>query len=479
MHLLFVSSELLPYGSTGVPGEMVAELARAHREDGVPLDVVTLLHPDIAPEHHALARRLRTLEVRFGEQVEQVAVLEGTLPGSDARVFFLDHPLLKEPDGAAGARRCDPRRAHLLAAGALQLVDGFLEEPDVLHAVGWESGLTPLLLNRRRPEAFAGVTSVFTVTDAAELGLFAPGAFAELGYGQQLFTPDGMEFHEQASLLKAGLISADWITVPGPTSAEALRQEPWGCGLHGLYDLLAGHTTGVLAGANAAAVNPATDDRLPARFSLEDPRGKAACKAAAQRELGLIGDPRVPLVVVLGPVVDSPGTDAIVDAAERWSALSLQLGVAGTCAPERAQRLAALAAAHPGRVAFSGEAPSRAARRLLLAGADAVLIPGTQEAVDLVLFRALRYGTAPVVRSVGALRDAVVEFDAFSGTGTGFTFDGMDGDALLAALHRLLSAHAEPARWGTLVGNAMRQQYTWKRAARRYRELYERATARG
>ncbi|MCA9668828.1 MAG: glycogen/starch synthase [Myxococcales bacterium] len=474
MHVLIVTPEIVPFSGRGAPethdelGEVAGRLAEALVAEGHEVSVVAPLRAEIEPSRHSLARRLTKVSIFVGGEPAELGLYEGTLRRTSSRVFFLDHEATFRSEGAA-----KHRAAYMLAAGALKLAADNQWALDAVHAHGWRAGLVPLLMQRarrRHPDAPAP-RSVFSLHDPAALGLFDKDILDDLALGYDEFHPDGIEFHGKVSLLKAGIVYSDVVTAPSPAFARELCADGRGHGLEGLYTARGSKLAGVAGGADITH-DPAGDHRLPARYSAGQLDGKASCKRALQSELGLRPNDRLPLLLMLGPFDDDSGVDLLLDSAERWSALRLQVAFVGGGDAQRCERLAKLAASDD-KVAYRADADG-ALSRLCLAGADALLLPMTRDHGTLLAQRALRYGTVPIVHSVGGLGDAVVDFDVVSRTGTGFVFSESGADALFLTIDRLLRCFEDHRRWQALVNNTLSQDVSWTLAARRYATLYAR-----
>lgn len=483
LHVLLASPEIAPLTGANEIGEQTAALARGLRERGLTVSIVAPSYGTGAEQRFGLARRLRKLPVDLGGEHLELEVLQGKLSPSDATVYLLDHPPTFHREQHFGPYADDYRRAYLLAAGVVQLMHTLGLKPQVVHAQDWATGLLPLLL--RRPPAGApalGDTAVvFTLHDAAQLGLFAPGILGELRLPGDLYHPDALEFYGQASLLKAGLVFADAITVPSPSFAAELQQDGQGAGLHGLYAARRLRLTGIAGGIDAQRWAPGQDHSLAMAFDAAELDGKAQCKQALQQELGLPLHPTHPLLLVAGPLHQLAGAELVLDAAPRWlspdGGLSpevgheLQVVFLGEATGPTMERIAQLVTEAPRVVTYRPWGGEELLRRAL-AGADAIVLPAPSAPNGVLALKALRYGAVPLAHAAGGLRDHLVDFDPPSGTGTSVLFDAPTAAALLHGLQRLLALFADRRRWRRLTQNGMRQHVGWATSAARYERLY-------
>lgn len=471
MHILLIASELAPFTHDGPLGELVGDLAVAlAQHGGHKVTVVAPYRDEIDPERHGLARRLQKVAVTMGGDQAEGLLFEGSLRFRDASAWLIDHPPTFRREGSSPAERGDDHRtAYLLAAGALQLCTDRGFTPDLIHCVGWQSGLLPLLL--RNHERLAGVPVVFTVDDPMNTACYPPAILDELGLGYEDYNPDGIEFHGQVSLLKAGLVFAQQRTVLAPGIAEHIQQEGRGAGLHGLYRWLDDQLHGVLPGLETVLWNTRTNRHLAAPFDAAEPEGKAANKAALQQHLGLAQRATHPLLVCAGPFESISLASQLELLSERLTANKLQIVLAGPADEDDEAALRRFAAGQRERVAIANVGFDDDLWHPLMAGADAVLTALGAAGIWQTL-RALRYGAAPIVATGSGADELVVDFDLISRSGTGFVYDGETPTGLRDALQRFLGSAAVETRRGALLANALRQDIGWERPIALLEQVY-------
>jgi starch synthase len=476
MDILYVTTEVAPFSSSGSLGELAGNLPRALRETGVNVTVLTPHYSDISAERYGLARRIRTIDLLLGGEKVELGLFDGKFINSDVPVIFLDHPESFHREGyygdSGGPYPDNHKRFHIFCQGALNLIASLGLKFDLIHVNDWQTGLLPLLLRRGGAPALEGTRVLFTLHDLSFLGLFGPEILDELAIGSDLFHPEGIEFHGQVSLLKAGLLFADQITTLSPSYSREIQTEEHGGGLHGLLASMSDKLHGIVPGIDPSAWDPAQDHRLEAPYTSEEIDGKAACKRALQAELGLQIRPELPLVLMVGPFSSRHGVELVLKTLPRLSPHLLQLAFLGGDPGEHDGELRSLCEQSPGAVAFKPELDLDGIHRVL-SGADVLLLPARYEpGGQTTHLKALRYGTIPVVRAVGGLRDTVVDYDEKSGTGTGICFSEFSEESLLSAIYRILALYRDQSTWQKLLGNAMRQTHDLKASARQYVELY-------
>ncbi len=486
--VLMAASEVAPLAQTGGLGEAVGALARALRRQGHDVRVVL---PGYAVAERAaevagiaLATRVERLPVPLGERVETSAVREAALPGG-VPAYLLSHPRYYHRETlyttAQGDYADNAERFIYFSRSILALARAMDFVPDVLHCHDWQTGLVPayLKLLHGGEAAFGAAGTVFTVHSLAYQGLFWHYDMHLIGLSWDIFTPEGIEFYGKINLLKAGLVYADAVAVPSPRYAQEIQTPEHGWGLEGMLRARARDLVGILGGLDTEAWDPGKDPHLAAPYGPEDLAGKRACKEALLRAAGLPVAPDAPLLGWLGPLTAARGGDLFLEALEDLVAMGACVVACGADAEEAARALARSAERHPKAVAIlPGPGQDQAAAHRLIAGCDILVCPARSEASGTYALAALRYGTPPLARAAGALADAVTNYDARTGGGTGFIFREASVGDLVRAAQRALRAHRQQAAWAALVRRAMAQDVGWDGPARAYADLYARVLAR-
>ncbi len=499
MNVLHVASEVAPFSKTGGLGDVLAALPRALAQQGASrVTVVSARYGSINPQQHGLARRLKKLSVPVGAQTFEVGLYEGRLPGPGplATVYLIDHPLFSErpgvygpPDNPGEGYADNPLRFALLSQAAICLAKDLVPRPDVIHAHDWQAGLA--VYYAQQAEWDTPPATVFTVHNLMFQGLFPLSEAQGLGVRPELLTPDGIEFYGQASFIKAGLQLADRLTTVSPRYAQEICTPEFGYGLDGVMQARRGRLTGILNGVDYDRWSPWLDGALPVRFGRPPAElealsedafaaellGKARCKAELQRELSLPVRPKTPLFVAISRLTEQKGIDLLLQwlESELHSRSEFQFALLGQGQPALEQRLRMLAERHPTRVAIRLTFDEALAHRME-AGGDFFVMPSRFEPCGLNQIYSMRYGTIPIVRSVGGLFDTVVDFDARSRSGTGFTFQPFEATALGNAIRRALAAyHSDESSMLALQKRAMRADFGWASSARAYLNVYRQA----
>ena len=474
VRVAIVSSEAVPFAKTGGLADMVGSLAVALSRRG--LDVTLVL-----PAYRCVLRRDDVAATGIGfhvpaaDGIERTEVLT-TVADEGASAYFVRADRYFDRAGLYGEGGADyPDNADRFAyfGRAALGVLARLGPYDVLHGHDWQTG-PAVAYARLQPERYpslAGTRTVFTVHNVGYQGLFDAGVFPSLQVDSAHYW-SSFEFYGDISYLKAGLTLADRLTTVSPSYAEEIKTPEQGYGLHGVFSSRAGDLVGIMNGVDYAVWDPAEDPLIARRYSAAAPEGKHDCKRYLQERLNLPPSDG-PLAGMVARLVDQKGVDILAGALDALLSRDLQLVVLGTGDPGHEQALCEVAHRHPDRMAVRIEFDERLAHAIE-AGSDLFLMPSRYEPSGLNQLYSLRYGTIPVVRATGGLRDSVTPFDEAAGQGTGFLFQDYASHALVRAVDRALDCYGRPDAWRRLMANAMAQDFSMDRTASEYAALYAR-----
>ena len=473
--LLFVASEAYPLVKTGGLADVAGSLPEVLGQKGMDVRLLLPAYADVLASLETPPAKVAELELAGSV----VHILQTRLPGTSVLTWLVDHPLFSQRPGnpyqdAQGEPWPDNADRFMLlsrAAAEISTRDTVLAwRPDVLHCNDWHTGPAIALahLSEVRPR------TIFTIHNLAHMGIFDRATFERLQFPKQLWQEWGLEFYDQCSFIKGGLVFADYITTVSPTYAGEICEAPGGMGLEGLLSLRRERLVGILNGIDNSTWNPAIDPWLPHTYDAGSIDNKLLNKASLQLELGLASRTDCPLLGIVGRLVEQKGLELILPVLEQMLALPAQLVVLGTGEPHYEKQLRALADAHPDSMAVV-LAYNESLAHKIEAAADIFLMPSLFEPCGLNQLYSLRYGTLPVVREVGGLADTVVDASARSmesGTATGFVFREPTSGSLLDAVRRAAGLWHDTASWRQLQRNAMAQDFSWQQSADHYLELY-------
>ncbi|WP_103256076.1 glycogen synthase GlgA [Tabrizicola aquatica] len=470
--VLSVASECVPLVKTGGLADVVGALPGALAAAGWDMRV-------LLPAYRALRAQATDWPVVWEEGDlwgGPGRVLAGTVQG--LHLLLLDAPHLYDREGGPYSSLQGEHPDNAIRFAALSWIaariarEGLADwKPDVLHAHDWQAGLAPAYLAYH---GSGGCKSVITIHNIAFQG-WAPGhMLGILRLPGHAFHPDALEYYGGISSLKAGLMTADWITTVSPTYAAELMREEFGMGLQGVIATRSRVVSGILNGVDTALWDPMREQ--PA-FGPKAMAGKSAARARLCEEFGL--EVPGPLAIVVSRLTDQKGIDLLPQLMPDFILGGGGLIVLGSGDPGMEGAMRHLADRFPGRVAVRIGYDEGLSRRLF-AGADAVLVPSRFEPCGLTQMYGLRYGTLPVVSLVGGLADTVIGASPATlaaGVATGVTFHPVDALAFGQALQKLLDLYRQPKLWARLRANAMAHPVGWESSAAAYAGLYERLTA--
>lgn len=484
---LFVTAEVSPFARTGGLGDVAGALPGVLAKLGHDVRVVMPLYRTVREGQFPLTGLVPDVQVPLVTGRRTVRVWQGQLPGSPASrrpvpVYFIEQDEYFDRPGLYGDRSGDypdnALRFIFFCRAALALCERLRWFPQVFHCHDWHAALVPAYLRflPGLPPQVSSAATIFTVHNLAYQGIFPSWAFPLTGLPPSLFQSDGVEFFGLVNFMKAGLLYADVVTTVSPTYAQEICTAEFGFGLDGVVRSRRGAVVGILNGADYELWDPSADQFLAARYSAEDLSGKAVCKTALLRTYGLPEDPTTPLIGVISRLVDQKGIDLFEAASHALLGLEVRFVILGSGETRYEEFLTRLAQLYPERVGVRIGFDTVLAHQIQ-AGSDMLLMPSRYEPCGLTQIYSLRYGTIPIVRATGGLRDTVEPFDAATGQGTGFVFYEPHPEALVAAVRAAARTFADREVWQRMMRTAMAQDFSWTRSAAQYLGLYRRGVA--
>jgi starch synthase len=483
LRILFVTAEVTPFARTGGLGDVNGALPPVLAAQGHDVRVAMPLYQSVREREVALTRVLADLDVPLIVANRRTQVWQSVLDGQNGRheyvpVYFIEQDDYFARPALYGNERGDypdnAQRFLFFCRAVLALAERLSWFPHVVHCHDWHTGLVPAFLRSLPGLApqWSSAASLFTIHNLAYQGVFPAWVFGITGLPLSLFQPHGVEFFGALNFMKAGLVYADRLTTVSPSYAEEICTSAWGFGLDGVLRARRDGLTGILNGVDEETWNPASDTHIIARYSPDDLSGKAACKAALLRTYALPDDLDVPLIGMISRLVDQKGVDLFAAALEQLLSLNVRIVILGSGEPRYEEMLTAAAQAQPQRVGIRIGFDDALAHQIE-AGCDCFLMPSRYEPCGLNQMYSMRYGTVPIVRATGGLRDTVTPFNPSTGQGTGFLFQEASPEALLVAVRAAVEVFVNKQAWRQLMRNGMAQDFSWRRSAGSYLDLYQ------
>lgn len=343
--------------------------------------------------------------------------------------------------------------------------------PHIVHCNDWQSGLVPALLSihTKRPK------TIFTIHNLAYQGNFDQQTFKDLHLPDELWHMHGLEFYNQLSFIKGGLVYADKITTVSPSYANEILQAEYAYGFDGLLKSRKKDLSGILNGINEKHWNPGTDFQLVQKYNRRSLDKKSVNKTKLQKQLSLPIDISIPMIGMVSRLVEQKGLDIILQSLKTLINMPVQLVILGTGETHYELQLSEWAQKHPDRLSVTIGYDEKLAHRIEAAG-DMYLMPSTFEPCGLNQLYSLRYGNLPIVTHVGGLADTVIDASKANidnNTANGFVLEKQSSAALLTAIKHALSLYQQTETWRRLQTNAMSKDFSWQTSAEHYIELYK------
>lgn len=475
MQIVFASAECAPFVKTGGLGDVAGSLPAALVRAGAEVIVMVPKYATIKDEYKAQMEHFSDFYVSLGWRNEYCGLEKLEHDGvtymfvDNERYFARDYPYGFFDDGerfAFFSKAITESLQHLPA--------GF--ECDILHCNDWQTALAPVFLREfyQGLPLYDRVKTVFSIHNVAFQGQFSDTVMEDI-LGVAHIPAAASQLRCDAcsiNYMLGALHYADAITTVSPTYAGEIQTPEFGEGLDGVLRERSYALQGILNGIDVAGFDPATDKRIAANYTVEDRSGKAVCKAKLQEELGLeVRDDR-PLMVMVTRLTRQKGMDLVMYALDRILAGGVQVAVLGTGDRDYEDGLRYFQDKYPGTMAARIEFDPALSQRMY-AAADMFLMPSKFEPCGLSQIIAMRYGTLPIVRETGGLKDTVIPYNEFTGEGTGFSFSNFNGDEMGDAVFRAARLFWDNRdAWNQLVTQAMSQDFSWTRSADKYLDLY-------
>lgn len=486
LRVLFVSAEVAPFANVGGLSQVAYFLPRALLRLGIDVRIFTPRYGTIS-DKYPLKMVVEGLEVPTGEPQEsnkpQSLVCNvkafGEVKKSEPTVYFLENMEYFEKRANVYGYSDDHIRFGLLSRGALEFIKQGFFLPDIIHANDWHTGylINYLRRNYHDDHDFRRIATLLSVHNLYQGSFdFAHATEMEFDDGKSDLAPFFSEQFYKQNALKRGVIYTDVINTVSESYSRDVMKEEYGWGMDKLFKELRGKLFGVLNGLDYTDFNPTADKLIKKNYSIGNLPARVENKLDLQKEFDLTQDPTVPVLAWSGRLDDQKGVDLVVQTIEfvldEFNVQFVILGQPGR--DEYRNFFINLEKKYPGRVG-THLMSNFALPRKIFAGADLVLMPSRYEPGGIVAIEAMRYGAVPVVRATGGLADSVIDFDAVKNIGTGFIFKSYAPMAFLAAIVRGLEVYKNSSLWRGIVKRAMEQDFSWKKAAERYLDLYKRA----
>lgn len=462
MRVAFFSSEVYPYAKTGGLADVCGALPLALEKLGASVIIFLPRYRSIDPQAFGL-KRLNN------------HVWTSTL-GKNIPVYFIENERYFDRDGlygdAAGDYPDNLERFQYYCAKSLEIIKQLNLKVDIAHCHDWQAALIPAYLKflYGKDPFYSGIKSILTIHNLAYQGIFPKEKYPKLGLEERLFNQEGFEFYNQISLLKGGIVYSDVLTTVSNTYAKDIQTERLGCGLDGVLRRREDGIIGILNGIDDTTWNPAADENIAAKYSVQDMSKKYINKEDLQKISKLPVRKDVPLFGFVGRLSHQKGIDLIFEALETILKMDLQVVVKGVGDGKYYPLMEKMSAKYPEKLALHMTFDERLAHQVY-AGSDIFLMPSVYEPCGLSQMISLRYGTVPLVYHTGGLVDTVQSFEK---GGNGFVFKDYTNADFIKTVKTAVDLYHSKLKFEELAKRDLQYDFSWTRSAQQYFSLYER-----
>ncbi|MDR1606492.1 MAG: glycogen synthase GlgA [Streptococcaceae bacterium] len=475
MKLLIAAAEAAPFIKTGGLGDVIGALPKSLNQDKtVETRVILPYYRKIAEKFGGQIEDVFWTFIKVGWRHQYVGVKTLTLDGTI--FYFIDNgDYFTDRDGIYGYAD-DGERFAFFQLAIMEVIERLDFVPDILHANDYHTALLPFLVKEKYSwiQAFSKIRTVLTIHNIEFQGQFDPGMLSELfGMGMERYEDGTVRLADCFNWLKAGILYADRVTTVSPTYANEIKTPEFGKGLDVILRMESAKLSGLINGIDTELYDPQTDPHLAAHFSVTDLKGKQVNKKTLQSLVGLPVRDDVPLIGIVSRLTYQKGFHLVVDEMINILKKDVQVVLLGTGDPKFEHDFTYFGQAYPEK--FSANITfNLGLAQLIYAASDLFLMPSAFEPCGLSQMMSMRYGTLPIVHETGGLKDTVLPYNQFDGSGTGFSFENFSGYQLVQTTFEALDVYTnQPKAWKKLQEQAMTADFSWDTASLAYLKLYQ------
>ena len=473
--ILFAASECVPFIKTGGLADVVGSLPKYFDKEKYDVRVMLPKYMCMKEEWKEKLEYRAHFYMDLNWRKQYVGVLEYVHDG--VTFYFIDNEFYFNGFAPYGNIYEDIEKFAFFSKAVLSTLPVIDFRPDIIHCHDWQTGLIPIYLDNFRysNEYYRNIKTIMTIHNLKFQGTWDTKTVRDItGLPDYYFVPDKLEAYKDANYLKGGIVYADRITTVSNSYAEEIKMPFYGENLDGLMRARANCLRGIVNGIDYEVYNPETDELITNNFSLKNFRKeKVKNKLALQEELGLEKNAKTMMIGIVSRLTDQKGLDLIAYMMDELCQENIQLVVLGTGEERYENMFRHFAWKYQGKVS-ANIYYSEALSHKIYASCDAFLMPSLFEPCGLSQLMSLRYGTLPIVRETGGLRDTVVPYNEFDKTGTGFSFANYNAHEMMDIIRYAEHIYYDRKRdWNKIVEHAMQQDFSWDNSAKQYEQLYE------
>ena len=472
MKVLFAASEAHPFIKTGGLGDVMGALPKSLIKLGVDVRVVIPKYKNIKDELKQKLQFVKWFTVPVGWRNQYCGIFQYQYNG--VIYYFIDNEYYFNRDGLYGYFD-DGERFAFFNRAVLEFIKQVDWQPDLINCNDWQTGMVPVLLNLeyKKDLFYSKIKTVFSIHNLLFKGSFSPKILPELfGYDYMPLVNGSVELDGSVSFLKGGLNYCDQITTVSNTYAEEIKTPQYGEGLDGFLRSKSYYLMGIVNGIDYEEFNPQDDKFIFKNFSINSLGNKLENKLALQRELGLPQKKDTPMIGLISRLTHQKGCDLIVNMIDRLLQRDIQIVILGTGDYWYEETFKNLQYRYPDKVSANIKFDNALAHKIY-AATDMFLMPSLFEPCGLGQLIALRYGSIPIVRETGGLKDTISPYNKYNGVGNGFGFKNFNSNELMQIIEYALTIYNDKNAWNNIIRQAMNSDNSWEKSAMQYKWLYE------
>lgn len=472
MKVLFAASEAHPFIKTGGLGDVMGALPKSLVKLGVDVRVVIPKYKNIKDELKQKLQFVKWFTVPVGWRNQYCGIFQYEY--KEVIYYFIDNEYYFNRDGLYGYFD-DGERFAFFNRAVLEFIKQIDWQPDLISCNDWQTGMIPVLLNLeyKRDEFYSKIKTIFSIHNLLFKGSFSPKVLPELfGYDYMPLANGSVELDGSVSFLKGGLNYCDQITTVSNTYAEEIKTPQYGEGLDGFLRSKSYYLMGIVNGIDYEEFNPQDDKFIFKNFNINSIDNKVENKLALQIELGLPQKKDTPMIGLISRLTHQKGCDLIVNMIDRLLQRDIQLVILGTGDYWYEETFKNLQYRYPDKVSANIKFDNTLAHKIY-AATDMFLMPSLFEPCGLGQLIALRYGSIPIVRETGGLKDTISPYNQYNGVGNGFGFKNFNSNELMQIIEYALTIYNDKDAWNNIIRQAMNSDNSWEKSAKQYKWLYE------
>ncbi|MDP2685191.1 MAG: glycogen/starch synthase [bacterium] len=482
LKVILIASELNPIAKVGGLADVIGALPKALYKNGIDVRIAIPKYGVINEKKYPFKKLAENIKVPFEGENKLINIYETPLPNSEVPVYLIDNleylgqnGIYFETDASSSGSNREAERYSFFARSLMEIFEPLDWYPDVIHCHDWHVGFVPVILKilSKNNDKLKHIKSLLTIHNLEYQGRYDKEMiFQAFGIKEDDHPTLSKTQNNQINSLQQAILTTDHLNTVSPNYAKEILTPEYGAGLEKVLATRLDDLDGILNGIDVEHFNPASDEALVKKYSPADISGKKECKADLQKKCGLKQDPEIPILGIVSRLADQKGIDLIYAIADDLAKENMQFVCLGTGDPKLEDMMKEVSKKYPEKfyanIAFDADFAQQ-----IYAGADIFLMPSKFEPCGLGQMIAMRYGTLPIVRSTGGLKDTVKNIDVVTGQGDGFVFDNYEAGEFLTATKHALNLYQDQEKWYSVVKSVMSKDFSWNNSAHKYITLYK------